>query len=334
MIIMVMMIWGWVQFWHSFHCMHCFPYHLTSQHNMSIILNHLQVYCPVRSAPGDALDTATIWLAIILPTVGGPALSFILCVSWITQDIVTCVRDAPPPSPDQIVQFFFIFQTTIEPPRPPSYILNSYVAIFFDPETAASRHFLLTKIFLNNTKFATFFFKRVWPCRPPPLNNIDKTPPQGADPAVHVRLAVQANVRLVPSSPTPHCPPPCHVCHHIFDIYIPDAIYLLLNLIYQIGTPPTSCLPNAPTSLSSTTWWSSTGSARASSSSCRSPWSPASRTCARGWSRRSAAPCFVPCRSSAEGVLGQRWSLQTKKRQNKCADEKNSHMYWHLWRKQ
>ena len=99
MIIMVMMIWGWVQFWHSFHCMHCFPYHLTSQHNMSILLNHLQVYCPVRSAPGDALDTATIWLAIILPTVGGPALSFILCVSWITQDIVTCVRDAPPIPP-------------------------------------------------------------------------------------------------------------------------------------------------------------------------------------------------------------------------------------------
>ena len=118
-------------------------------------------------------------------------------------------------------------------------------------------------------------------------------------------------------------------------IYLPYTYYLSsIYLIYQLGTPPTSCLPNAPTSQSSTTWWSSTGSARASSSSCRSPWSPARRTCARGWSRRSAAPCFVPCRSSADGVLGQRGSLQTKKRPNKCADEKNCHIYWHLWRKQ
>ena len=98
-----------MQFWHGFHCTHCFPYHPTSQPNMSIILNHLQVYCPVRSAPGDALDTATIWLAIILPTVAGPALSFILCVSWITQDIVTCVRDVLANCPAVFLSYFSLW---------------------------------------------------------------------------------------------------------------------------------------------------------------------------------------------------------------------------------
>ena len=36
------------------------------------------MYCPVRTPPGDSLDTATLWLSVILPTTLGPVLSFLL----------------------------------------------------------------------------------------------------------------------------------------------------------------------------------------------------------------------------------------------------------------
>ena len=240
---------------------------------------------------------------------------------------------------DPIVQFFSLFKQLLSPPAPLLHV-EQLCCNFLDPETAASRHFLLTKIFRNNTKFATFFLKGFDPVAPLPwtiltklLHKVLTLPCTFASRSkltcgsflllpllIVLHLATYATIYLI--------------YIYIYTCHIPAILPHTWYIKYQTGTPPTSCLPNAPTSLSSTTWWSSTGSARASSSSCRSQWSRASRTCVRGWSRRSAAPCFVPCKSSAEGVLGQRWSLQTKKRQNKCADEKNSHMYWHLWRKQ
>ena len=36
------------------------------------------MYCPVRSLPGDGLDTATLWLSMLLPTLLGPLLSLLL----------------------------------------------------------------------------------------------------------------------------------------------------------------------------------------------------------------------------------------------------------------
>ena len=61
--------------------------------------------------------------------------------------------------------------------------------------------------------------------------------------------------------------------------------------------PPTSSLPNAPTYQSSTTWWSSTASARVSSSSSPLQWSPARSIFEKEWSPPSVVQYFVPCRS-------------------------------------
>ena len=37
-------------------------------------------FCTVRAAPGDTLDTVTIYLSLYLPTVLGPVLTLLLCL--------------------------------------------------------------------------------------------------------------------------------------------------------------------------------------------------------------------------------------------------------------